>query len=118
MSPRTPLYDPDLQPLDRVVKVRLSRRQLRDVDRLAAEFSMSRAWFLREALAIGLPAAAAHIRMLRDQGLRPAGTAHTPQATGPRRGPRSDGARDDRWVTARGSRPPVSRSADVPYDEG
>lgn len=42
------LHDPDLQPLDRVVKLRLSRRQLRDVDRLAAEFSMTRAWFLRE----------------------------------------------------------------------
>ena len=58
------------------------RRQLRDVDRLAAEFSMSRAWFLREALAIGLPAAAAHIRMLRAQGLRRAGVVHFLQVDG------------------------------------
>lgn len=112
-----PLYDPDLQPLDRVVKLRLSRRQLRDVDRLAAEFSMTRAWFLREALAIGLPAAASKLRMLREQGFRPAGQLARPSAKGPRRGPRSDGARDDRWVADPGAPVPRPRPADVPYDE-
>lgn len=111
------LYDPDLQPLDRVVKLRLSRRQLRDVDRLAAEFSMTRAWLLREALAIGLPAAAAKLRMLREQGFRPAGQVSAPAAKGPRRGPRSDGARHDRWVSAPAVPVPRGRPADVPYDE-
>lgn len=79
---------------------------------------MSRAWFLREALAIGLPAAAAHIRMLRAQGLRRAGVVHSPKSTGPRRGPRSDGSRDDRWVPARGGASvPPAPLPDVPYDE-
>ena len=111
------IVDPDLQPLDRIVKVRLSRRQLRDVDRLSGEFSMTRAWFLREALAVGVPAAAAHIRALRTQGLRPSGVVTKPGAPGPRRGPRSDGARDDRWVEVPSPGDPTVRRVDVPYDE-
>ena len=93
-----PLDDPDLQPLDRVVKVRLSERQLTDIDRLCDEFSVSRAWFLREALAAGLPVAAAHMRQLLSDGFVPAGVLRNPGSSGPRRGPRSDGPREDRWV--------------------
>ena len=93
-----PLDDPDLQPLDRVVKVRLSERQLADVDRLCDEFSVSRSWFLREALAVGLPVAVANIRQLMADGFVPAGAASPRASEGPRRGPRSDGARADRWV--------------------
>ena len=93
-----PIYDPDLEPLDRVVKVRLSERQVRALDRICEEFSMARAWLLREALAIGVPAAAEHLRRLRAEGLRPAGALRKRQRLGPLRGPRSDGARTDRWV--------------------
>ena len=91
-----PIYGPDLEPLDRVVKVRLSERQLRALDRLREEFSMTRAWFLREALAIGVLAAAEHLRRLRAEGLQPAGALRTRSRTGPLRGPRSDGARTRR----------------------
>ena len=93
-----PLDDPDLQPLDRVVKVRLSERQLAHVDRLCDEFSVSRSWFLREVFAVGLPVAVANIRQLMADGFVPAGAASPRASSGPRRGPRSDGARVDRWV--------------------
>ena len=101
-----PLDDPDLQPLDRVVKVRLSDRQLGDIDLLCEEFSVSRSWFLREALAAGLPVAVANMRQLMADGFVPAGARNHPVASGPRRGPRSDGARSDRWV-----RPPAPTRA-------
>ena len=68
-----PLDDPDLQPLDRVVKVRLSERQLGDIDQLCDEFSVTRSWFLREALAVGLPVAVANMRQLMADGFVPAG---------------------------------------------
>ena len=93
-----PLDDPDLQPLDRVVKLRLSERQVADVDRLCDEFSVSRSWLLREALAVGLPVAVANMRQLRADGFVPAGALQHPGVEGPRRGPRSDGQRADRWV--------------------
>ena len=50
-----PIQDPDIQPLDRTVKLRFSRRQLETVDQLAREFGMTRSWLLREALALGVP---------------------------------------------------------------
>ena len=93
-----PLDDPDLQPLDRVVKVRLSQRQLGDIDQLCDEFSVTRSWFLREALAVGLPVAVANMRQLMADGFVPAGALSHAATSGPRRGPRSDGARSDRWV--------------------
>ena len=90
----------DLQPLDRPIRIRLSRRQLSAIDRLAAEFGISRSWFIREALARGLPLAEDRIRKLIEDGFRPAGDAARLPASGPRRGPISDGARPDRWVHA------------------
>ena len=99
------LDDPDLEPLDRVVKVRLSERQLREVDRLRTRMSMTRAWFLREALAVGIPAVAARLRKLRADGFQPAGALRGDTVSTPLRGPRSDGPRTDRWVeTPRGRR--------------
>ena len=68
-----PIRGSDLQALDRRVGLTLSRRQLRGVDMLAAEFGMSRSWFLREALALGVPLAETRIRKLIDDGYRPAG---------------------------------------------
>ena len=112
-----PIEGADLQPLDRTVKLRLSRRQLSGIDRLASEFGISRSWFLREALAVGIPAAADRLRKLFDDGLRPAGAAVRPLASGPRRGPLSDGARPDRWVrvpSPRRRRRPVT---DPVYEE-
>lgn len=94
----SPIYAPDAEPLDRTLKVGVSRRQLRDLDLIADEFGMSRAWVVREALRIGLPAAIGRLWSLRTAGYRPSGQVLSPQAAGPRRGPRSDGAREDRWV--------------------
>ena len=93
-----PIYAPDAQPLDLTLKVAVSRRQLRDLDNIAQEFGMSRSWVVREALRIGVPAAAGRLRSLRKAGFRPSGQALSPRAAGPRRGPRSDGPREDRWV--------------------
>ena len=94
----SPIYAPDAEPLERTLKVGVSRRQLRDLDLIAEEFGMSRAWLVREVLRIGLPAAIGRLRSLREAGYRPSGQVLSPQAAGPRRGPRSDGPREDRWV--------------------
>ena len=112
-----PLRDPDLQRLDRLAQLRLSRRQLRDVDRLAAGFGMSRSWFLREALAVGIPAAAAKIRELYAAGYRPAGRQSGRPRSGPRRGPQSDGQRPDRWVLSPDSPAPRPAPTDPAYEE-
>ena len=94
----------DLQPLDRPIRIRLSRRQLSGIDRLAAEFGISP--LVRGSsgrpLALGLPLAEERIRKLIEDGFRPAGDAARVPASGPRRGPISDGARSDRWVYAPG----------------
>ena len=95
-----PIRGADLQALDRTVKLRLSRRQLRGLDHLAAEFGMSRSWLIREALALGIPLAETRIRQLIEDGFRPAGDVGYRAASGPRRGPNSDGRRTDRWVHA------------------
>ena len=94
----SPIYAPDAEPLDRTLKVNVSRRQLRDLDLIAQEFGMSRSWIVREALRIGVPAAIGRLRWLREAGFRASGQAISPRAAWPRRGPRSDGPREDRWV--------------------
>ena len=92
-----PIYAPDAEPLDRQVRVRFSQRQLFQLDRLATEFGMSRAWFLREVLADGLPVATERLRGLMAAGYRPAGVQRRPDKSSRLRGPRSDGLRPDRW---------------------
>ena len=94
----SPIYAPDAEPLDRTLKVNVSRRQVRDLDLIAQEFGMTRSWVVREALQIGVPAVIGHLRSLRESGFRPSGQVLSPRAAGPRRGPRSDGPREDRWV--------------------
>ena len=112
-----PIRDPHLQALDRTVKLRLSRRQLEGVDQLAREFGMTRAWFLREALALGVPAAREKIRGLFEQGYRPAGAALPRKTLAPRRGPQSDGPRADRWVLATGPKRHRPARPDPAYEE-
>ena len=107
----------DLQPLDRPIRIRLSRRQLSGIDRLAAEFGISRSWFIREVLALGLPLAEERIRKLIEDGFRPAGEAARLPASGPRRGPISDGARSDRWVYAPGVHRRRRPAPDPAYEE-
>ena len=60
-----PIWAPDAEPLDRVVKLRLSRRQLQTLDLAVKEFGMSRSWLLREALARGFPAVVTELRLKR-----------------------------------------------------
>ena len=93
-----PIYAPDAEPLALTVKVRVSRRELRDLDLIAQEFGMSRSWVVREALRIGVPAARGQLQWLREAGFRPSGQANQSPFRWPRRGPRSDGPREDRWV--------------------
>ena len=93
-----PIHEPDAEPLDRTIKVNVSSRQLRDLDRIAQQFGISRSWLLREALRIGIPAAFGQLRSRREAGFRPRGQVDSPHAAAPRRGPRSDGPREDRWV--------------------
>ena len=112
-----PIPGGDLQPLDRLIKLRLSRRQLRGIDALAAEFGITRSWFMREALAVGIPAAERRIRRLLADGYRPAGDRRRGPRSGPRRGPLSDGSRPDRWARVPGAvrpRPPLD---DPAYEE-
>ena len=68
-----PIYDPDGEPLDREIRLKLSRRQLFQLDALAAEFGMTRSWLVREVLGDGLPAATQRLRALAKRGLRPLG---------------------------------------------
>ena len=110
MSPRSDV-DGDAQPLNCTVKLRFSRRQLAGIDALAGEIGMSRSWFLREALALGVPAASLKIRTLIQAGYRPHGERIHPNTTGIRRGPYSDGPRPDRWVLA--PEVPLPRGADI-----
>ena len=114
-----PIWAPDAEPLDRVVKLRLSRRQLQTLDLAVKEFGMSRAWLLREALALGFPALVTAVRLKRKAGFVTRGEYVNPGASSPRRGPRSDGARTDRWIHRKGGSVEGQRRPDTEYrDEG
>lgn len=104
--PLPPIREPDAEPLDRTVKVRLSARQVEHLDLAVKEFRMSRSWVLRESLALGFPLFVEKVRQRRRAGLVPRGEYQNPNAAGPLRGPRSDGPRSDRWVHAPGARAP------------
>ena len=111
-----PIYAPDAEPLDRQVRVRFSQRQLFQLDRLATEFGMSRAWFLREVLADGLPVATERLRALMAAGYRPAGVLRRTDQAARLRGPRSDGARPDRWSHAPEKKLPRPPKPPADYD--
>lgn len=98
--PLRSVYEPDAEPFDRVVKVRLSSRQLEQLDLAVEELHMSRAWLIREALGEGLPNVVEKVRERLRAGLVPRGEYWRAESAGPRRGPRSDGPRGDRWVAA------------------
>lgn len=95
-----PVHAPDTEPFDRVLKIRLSSRQLEQLDLAVAELGMSRAWLIREALAEGFVNVVEKARERLRAGLVPRGGYWRPETSGPRRGPRSDGPRVDRWVAA------------------
>lgn len=108
----------DLQPLDRVVKLRLSRRQLHGNRRPRDDFGITRSWFLREALALGIPRRRPPDPEAVADGYRPAGAALRGPNPGPGRGPQSDGKRPDRWVHApRVRRRRRPRSDDPAYEQ-
>ena len=96
----SPVWEPDAEPLDCPVLLRFSARQLEQLDLAVKEFGMSRAWIVRECVAEGFPAFVEKVRQRRAAGLVPRGEYKNPTVTGPRRGPRSDGQRADRWVGA------------------
>ena len=102
--PLSPIREPDVEALDRTLKLRVSTRQLEQLDLAVAEFKMARSWILRECVGLGFPLFVEQVRQRRRAGLIPRGEYQNPNAAGPRRGPRSDGRRADRWVS-----PPVRR---------
>jgi len=72
-----PIWEPDAEPLDRTVKVRLSVRQLEHLDLAVKEFRMSRSRVLRESLALGFPLFVEKVRQRRRAGLVPRGSTRT-----------------------------------------
>ena len=98
--PLPPVREPDAEPLDCLVRLRVSSRQLDQLDLAVKEFGMTRSWILRECIAEGFPAFVEKTRQRLRAGLVPRGEYRKPEAAGPRRGPRSDGPRNDRWVNA------------------
>ena len=75
--PLPPIWEPDAEPLDRTVKLRLSARQLEHLDLAVKEFRMSRSWVLRESLALGFPLFVEKVRQRQRAGLVPRGEALT-----------------------------------------
>ena len=112
-----PIWDPGAEPLDRVVKLRFSRRQLKDLDLAVREFGMSRSWLLREAVALGFPLLVESVRQRRRAGFVTRGEYVNPGASGPRRGPRMDGPRPDRWVYREGGSSEGDPFPDTEYRE-
>ena len=104
--PLPPIWEPDVEPLDRTVKIRLSVRQIQDLDLAVKEFRMSPYWVLRESLALGFPLFVEKVRQRRRAGLVRRGEYQNSNAAGPLRGPRADGPRADRWVNAPTAREP------------
>jgi len=98
--PLRPIREADVEPLDRVVKLHVSARQLEQLDLAVSELGISRSWLLRECVAEGFASVVEKVRQRRRAGLVPRGEYQHPNAVGPRRGPRSDGSRADRWVSA------------------
>ena len=98
--PLRPVREPDVEPLDRVVTLNLSVRQLEQLDLAVAELGISRSWIIRECIAEGFANVVEKVRERRRAGLIPRGEYQNPKGAAPRRGPRSDGARVDRWVSA------------------
>ncbi len=98
--PLSPIREPDVEELDRTLKLRVSTRQLEQLDLAVAEFKMARSWIIRECVALGFPLFVEQVRQRRRAGLITRGEYQNPNAAGPRRGPRSDGRRTDRWVSA------------------
>ena len=95
----------DVEPLDRVVTLNVSARQLEQLDLAVRELGISRAWLIRECIAEGFASVVQQVRERRRAGLVPRGEYQNPSAVAPRRGPRSDGLRADRWVSAPVRRP-------------
>ena len=83
------------------MKIRLSVRQIEDLDLAVKEFRMSPYWVLRESLALGFPLFVEKVRQRRRAGLVRRGEYQNSNAAGPLRGPRAD-----RWVNEPKAREP------------
>ena len=103
--PLRPIREADVEPLDRTIELNVSARQLEQLDLAVRELRISRAWLIRECIAEGFASVVEKVRERRAAGLVPRGEYQHPNAVGPRRGPRSDGLRADRWVSAPIRRP-------------
>ena len=72
--PLTPVWEPDAEALDRTRKLRVSTRQLEQLDLAVAEFNMARSWILRECVALGFPLFVEQVRQRRRAGWFRAGS--------------------------------------------
>ena len=66
------------EPLAHAVRVRLTARDLNAVDSFAASLGVSRAWFLRRAIAIGAPHVVELVRAARAAGVAPVEARRAP----------------------------------------
>ena len=70
---RATLRAPDWEPYSRRLVLRATPRQVHELDVLAAELGVTRAWLLRRAVARGLPDVVADLRSAEAASLRVAG---------------------------------------------
>ena len=67
---RRTLRDADWEPYSRRLLLRVTPAQIHELDVLAVEFGVTRAWLLRRAVGRGLPPLVAELRDAYDRGLR------------------------------------------------
>ena len=114
-DPQFPLVD-GTEPLDRIIKLRLSRRQLVQLDQLVAELDIARAWLVRQSIAVGLPLVLERYRQAFKAGLVVSGTYRESRRRKPMRGPRLDGDMGVHWRPASTGRPGRPRTPGPSYE--
>ena len=82
---------PDHEPYRHVVKLRFAATELNEIDRLALEHGVSRAFLLRQAVAVGLGPAVDALEAARRAGMSVRAARPGPRAGSLYRGPRTRG---------------------------
>ena len=90
-------FDPDWEPLEITVKVRVTRSFSLALDLMAAELRLSKALLVRESVRRGFQPLIDDVRFLRRHGYRPAAHLAGMTALTPRRGESGEGVVSARW---------------------
>ena len=96
MPAATP-FDPDWEPLDITVKVRVTRTMSLALDLAASELRLSKSMLIRESLRRGFAPLVDDVRFLRRAGYRPSAHLAGMTAMTPRRGESGEGVVSARW---------------------